>query len=322
MEAVLIAGDLFDSNVVSDTAIHTVQQIIIEHPEICFYYLKGNHDSQAIFHEEDILPDNLKLFTDQWQYYVRPCRGGQIVIAGAELHASNRDRLLDSLFLPPDAVNLVMLHGQETEYRGQDQTETIPLRELRNRGIDYLALGHVHSFKTAQLDARGIWCYPGCLEGRGFDECGEHGFVLLHIEEETGICEPEFIPFSYRNLYTVYVDVSGCSCTEEMGSLVEQVLREANYGSRHMIKVVLTGRLDISVEKNLYLIKKRLEDRYFYIKVCDETSLEVDYDRYRTDESLRGEYLRMIYEAEEIPQEEKAVLIRYGFQILAGEEIE
>ena len=264
----------------------------------------------------------MKLFTNSWQYYYQPCKGGQIVIAGAELHDRNRDHLFECLYLHPDSVNIVMLHGQEAEYRGKDQTVRIPLRQLRGRGIDYLALGHVHSFKEGRLDARGIFCYPGCLEGRGFDECGEHGFVLLDIDEETGICEPEFIPFSCRNLYTVYVDVTGCGCTEEMGRRVEQKLREAGYDSCHMIKVILNGRIGFDTEKNLYLLKKRLEDRYYYVKICDETTIEVDYNRYLTEESFRGEYIRVISEADELLEEEKAVLIRYGFQILAGEELD
>ena len=53
---------------------------------------------------------------------------------------------------------------------------------LKNKNIDYLALGHIHGYKEAPLDGRGKYCYPGCLEGRGFDECGKKGFVLLNIE--------------------------------------------------------------------------------------------------------------------------------------------
>ena len=53
------------------------------------------------------------------------------------------------------------------------------------KNIDYLALGHIHKYKQAELDQRGVYCYSGCLEGRGFDECGEKGFVLLDIDEES-----------------------------------------------------------------------------------------------------------------------------------------
>lgn len=53
--------------------------------------------------------------------------------------------------------------------------------------FNYLSLGHIHSYKMDSLDRRGVYCYPGCLEGRGFDECGEQGFVLPDIECERNI---------------------------------------------------------------------------------------------------------------------------------------
>lgn len=52
-----------------------------------------------------------------------------------------------------------------------------------------------------KLDAR-TYCYAGCLEGRGFDECGEHGFVVPDIDEDTGTYTCEFVPFAPRKLYT------------------------------------------------------------------------------------------------------------------------
>ena len=33
----------------------------------------------------------------------------------------------------------------------------------------------IHKYKKEKLDNRGVYCYSGCLEGRGFDECGEKG---------------------------------------------------------------------------------------------------------------------------------------------------
>lgn len=63
-----------------------------------------------------------------------------------------------------------------------DDSENLNLNRLRGKGIDYLALGHIHQHREEKLDDRGIYVYSGCLDGRGFDECGEKGFVLV----ETG----------------------------------------------------------------------------------------------------------------------------------------
>lgn len=320
IEAILIAGDLFDSNVVSASAGNLVWQEILDHPEICFYYLKGNHDREGFFQKKGNIPDHLKLFSDTWTYYSHPCKKGQIVIAGAEQKEKGGFSLASSLFLHPDAFNIVMLHGQESEYG--DGKEGISLRELRGKNIDYLALGHVHQFRQEPLDARGTWCYPGCLEGRGFDECGEHGFVVLEIEEETGIFQAEFVPFAERTLYTIEADVTGCLSTGELEKRVRDILLQIGCRGNSMLKILLLGQVPMDAEKNLGLLTKSLEEEYFFVKICDKTSYYVDAADYAMDPSFQGEFIRCVAGAKELSAEEKAVVIRYGIQALAGEEID
>ena len=47
VEAILIAGDLFDMCDVSKTALDVVISTIAGNPDIKFYYLRGNHDEGA-----------------------------------------------------------------------------------------------------------------------------------------------------------------------------------------------------------------------------------------------------------------------------------
>lgn len=321
VEAVLIAGDLFDGNEISRTVKMTVWKTIENHPKLCFYYLRGNHDARGFWEDMGTIPDNLKLFGKGWSYYSQPSKKGQIVIAGAELDEENVSALCTSLYLPPDACNIVLLHGQEGEYRGKEGTVMVPRRELQGRHIDYLALGHVHSYKWGELDARGRWCYPGCLEGRGFDECGEHGFVLLHIEEETGIIHHEFVPFSVRNLYTVFVDISECDHTEAIRKEVDKKLKEQGCSPASLVKVVLQGTFPVDGEKNLDYLKARLEDRFYFLKLTDKSRMNLSQSTYVWDETLKGEFVRFVLGAEEIPEEEKEAVILYGIRALSGEEL-
>lgn len=70
------------------------------------------------------------------------------------------------------------MHGQIRDTSGKDK---INVSKLRNKNIDYLALGHIHTFTSIKIDDRGTGVYSGCLEGRGFDECEDKGFVELTI---------------------------------------------------------------------------------------------------------------------------------------------
>ena len=320
VSAILIAGDLFDSGHISAKCKNIVMHAIKDYASIDFYYLKGNHDSQDYPAEFDVLPDNLFLFTDSWTSYPVRTRGRKkIVISGAESGAGNADSPGASLSLEEDAFNIVMLHGQKAEYKTGNQKEMIELRSLRNKNIDYLALGHVHQFKRKRLDARGIYCYPGCLEGRGFDECGEHGFVLLTINEDSGACETEFIPFAKRNLYEEAVDISDCLTTAGIEAAVTEQLYQRQYPAGSMLKIILTGQVGLDCEKDCGYLSARFAQDYYYVKVIDQTEIRVDYDAYRLDESLKGQFVRTV-SREDLPDEQKARIIKLGLTALSGGE--
>lgn len=319
VSAILIAGDLFDTKRVTARTRNVVVEAVRSNPNILFYYLKGNHDTAGFLDEPDAIPPNLKLFGREWTTY---CPGEEegsgIRITGVELSADNSARIYSSLVLDTDCINIVMLHGQETQSR-TDRTECIDLRALKNKGIDYLALGHIHSYKQEKLDSRGVYCYPGCLEGRGFDECGEHGFVLLDIDEKKRTVRTAFIPMAFRKFYCFSADISGCMTTPEIEGRVRDMLAEKHFEETDLIKLVLEGGVDVECEKDLEYLTKRLQGICFFLKLEDQSHYRVDYDTFSHDESLKGEFVRTVVSDEVLSAEDKAAIIRYGILALKGE---
>lgn len=316
VDAIIIAGDLFDTRAITKRAKNTVLDGIFSHESIDFYYLQGNHDSYNFFDDLDNVPDNLHMFGDSWNTY----RIGNVTITGVELDKNNQNHIYSSLVLDNDKYNIVVMHGQESN-SSADKTENINLKELRNKGIDYLALGHIHAYKEEKLDNRGVYCYSGCLEGRGFDECGEHGFVLLDIDEENRTATRTFVNMSYRNLYEVKVDVTDCMTTREISDKVEEVLNEMNYESKHLIKIILCGKVDLECDIDVDTLLAEYRDEFYFLKIYDETTMKVDYNDYAKDESLKGEFVRMIMNADDIDDEDKPFVIKYGISLLTGEEV-
>lgn len=321
VDAIIIAGDLYDTKNISAAARNTVREAILRNPDIDFYYLKGNHDAESFLSHLDEMPENLKLFDSSWTSYAAD-QAGRIMITGAELCKENAASIYNELTLDMEKFNIVVLHGQEAEHASRDGAEVISLRSLRNKGIDYLALGHIHSYKEGELDARGRYCYPGCLEGRGFDECGEHGFVVLDIDGEKRSFLSQFIPIAFRQIYALDVDITGCMTTADIAGRIRTVLAEAQPGPESLVKLVLKGSVDVECEKNIEFLVKQFEDRYYFLKIDDESRLNVDYGMFALDESLKGEFVRAVMGAEDLGEEEKAAIVRYGIQALAGEEPE
>lgn len=313
IQAVLIAGDLFDTAVIPSTLRNTLMHIIRNSSDILFFYLRGNHDDNDSFVSSmEKIPDNLKCFSDQeWKYYYLTLNNGKrVCITGME----TEHILYDSPSLDQDDLNIVMLHGEL-------RNDAIDIRKLENRNIDYLALGHIHSFRKDTLKPRGIWCYPGCMEGRGFDETGEHGFVVLDINEDTMKCSLEFVPSAKRHLYEVDVDVSECMSTIEMKEKAEEAIR-GKVKPCDLLRIVLTGRVDALCEKNTVSLTRMLENEFYYVETVDKTELVVDYSQYAKDASLKGEFVRLVENDTTLSKEMKGEIIRCGIMTLNGEKYE
>jgi len=313
-EVILIAGDLFDGKVVTKRTQNVVKETILRFSCVDFLYLKGNHDAESFLDTWEDCPENLKRFGTDWTYY----RYGDVVIAGAEFSEGNGARLCDSLLLNRNDCNIVMLHGQTEKYVSADKTETVALGALKNKNIDYLALGHIHSFKYETLDSRGAYCYCGCPEGRGFDECGEKGFVWL--EAGDGKIVHTFVPFACRTVHEVYVDISDAETTVT----VEQKVRDALDGipEKDLVKVSLTGKVSLSAERDLQYLTTRFESRFFAFKINDrEVGIAIHPEEYEHDISLRGEFIRTVM-AGAYTEEEKRMLLELGIRALGGEEAE
>lgn len=318
IEAVIIAGDLFDTKTVSATARNVVYDGICKYPEIEFFYLKGNHDENSFLSALEEIPDNLKLFDENWVEY-SPKNSKTIRIYGAEINKANSNKLYNSLVLDNDNFNIVVLHGQESQYQGKDKTEIINLSALKYKGIDYLALGHIHSYKEGSLDARAKYCYSGCIEGRGFDECGEHGFVVIDIDEDKKNYVSQFVPFAYRNIYTKEIDITGCMTSTEIAGIVEKELDEEQYSENSLVKIVLNGNVDVECEKNIDYVLSKIENRFFFVKIYDYSRIMVNYDDFMLDMSLKGEFVRMVKSANDLDEDMKSEVIRMGIKALTGE---
>ena len=335
VEAVIIAGDLFDVRNITATARDSVSDSIEQHPEITFYYLRGNHDAdsfvQNMIEKRGGLPANLKMFSDTWTSYRQEASDGvTVVITGAEMNADNNSRLVSSLVLNQDDFNIVVLHGQEVELASKKDAEVIPLRDYKNKGIDYMALGHIHEPKIEQLDARGRYSYSGCLEGRGYDEIGQHGFNILDIKSEGGKAtyEVHFTPFAKRIIHRIAMDLNEAGMdvitSQAIVRHIQKAAAEAGVEAKDMLRVELVGKIDSDAEIDVEYIRKSLENDFYHIKVVDLTKPSVSFEDFMLDKSLRGEFVRLIKEKAEqgeLSEDEAAVIAQLGIDVLAGEGI-
>ena len=346
--AVLICGDLFDTDAPSPSAVRAVEDLVLTYSEILFFCLRGNHDSRSVLFRTREMPSNLRLFDNSWTVWELESRPEEQRFAEqrsagqrfAEQHSAGQrfaeqrfaeQRKIciigkeadDGLFTPPPLdpsnLNIVMLHGQIREGMSASDPETVPLGALRGIGIDYLALGHLHSYRSFPLDQRGTAAYSGCLEGRGFDECGECGFVLLDTDTPSGRIRSRFIPFASRSLYRVPCDVSGCESDTEVYERISSALSSSPAQARDLVRLELTGGLEYGCSPDPALIRAEWEDGYHYFDCVDNTVPVVHSEDFLCDATLKGEFVRIVSAAGGLDENERAAVLRCGLRALSGE---
>lgn len=308
-EAVLLCGDIFDSDRPFKKDKEFFYSVVRKNPDIEFFYLRGNHDGQESFTEE--LP-NLKTFSRDWTTYDI----GDIAVTGVELAGDNAQSIYASLRLNPSKKNLVLLHGFAGDASGKDK---INLLKLREKNIDYLALGHIHTHGGFEkLDERGVWAYSGCLEGRGFDEEGEKGFILLDVGDKI---TSEFIPFSKRAIRILKVNVSGATDSLSAYDVVKSKISAIQ--KNDIVRVELEGDISFDNADLARETQKRLDNEGFYFSsVKDTTQQKIDIEKVAHDITLAAEFIRTVMQSEKIGDDEKNRIISVGLKALNGREID
>ncbi len=307
--ALLVAGDIFDTATPSATAKQFVQDVIRSHPAVPFLMLTGNHDGEELsLFEGEEKPQNLTLFGDRFK---------KVSFSDCDIYGFSGGEIPYGEFtLDKARKNIVLLHGA-VKKSGKPKAGEIVLSLLADKGIDYLALGHYHAYQSGALDKRGVYVYPGCPEGRGFDECGERGFVLLDTEGE-GILH-RFIPFAKRTLHDRFLDITGLADMQAIVDAAEAAV--ANLPDTDMVKLTLRGSFGEELIKDISRLSERLNGHFFFAEVKDESRLYINAEDYQNDISLKGEFIRRVL-ASGFSEEMQSRIITAGLSALRGEEAE
>ena len=341
VQAILISGDLFDSPVVSRSTMEIFLSSIRKNPEISFFYLRGNHDTKNTFRFRDDLPKNLFLFSKEGKKYRLK---EKLVLLGQEFYGTESllelpeepEELVEEELLSPssskDAVqsiwnlkeedcNILMLHGALREGGPEVQNEQgISLKQLSRYPIHYLALGHIHKREEGKCGSL-YYIYPGCLQGRGFDEEGEKGFYYLEIEEETKEIKAEFVPLKEGEFRIIPLFLSEEDGTLDAEEKIRESLKKEGAEAKDSVRIILKGEKRAEEERNLRYLEKQLEEEYAYIEIKEETKLKLRKEEFIHEKGLKGEFLRMVCESESLSEEEKEKLMILGIGLLQGEEL-
>lgn len=302
----IIAGDLFDTERITKSTAERVIGAIAKHPFLEFLYLSGNHEKNALIESGITLPDNLKLFGEDWTYFDY----GEVCVAG---RSEIKEGMFSTLSLGYTKTNIVVLHGALAD--GRSGGEIIGRRELEGKNVDYLALGHYHTYTEERLFDTGVAVYAGTPEGRGFDEVGEKGFVI--IDADGRHARHTFHPFAKRRLRIIDVDLGGAQSRTDVDMRVDRAL--SGIPHTDLIRLRLCGKRIPELFPDEGAILSRWQNSFYHFEVRDESGIRIDPEDYKYDRSLKGEFIRLVTSRTDISDVEKDKIIRTGLAALMGE---
>ena len=284
VDLVLLAGDLFDS---AAAFRETGEQLsaALGQMEAQVFIAPGNHDwygPGSPYRTVD-WPENVHIFSENTLTAVELPEWNLVVHGAAFTDSQQTESFLRGFSAPADGkVHMGLLHGEVDG--AEERYDPLRREEIAGSGLAYLALGHVHR-RTEPLRLGNTVCaWPGCPEGRGFDELGEKGFYEGTISDG-GEVSLTFVPFARHRYEVLEVDVTG----KEPRAAVEAALPPETAGD--LYRILLTGETGEG-GAGAAAIQEALADRFYALEVRDRTRMAEDLWRRAEEDSLRGLFLR------------------------------
>ena len=317
-DILLLAGDLFDSDA-SFTETGRMLERVFAGVDIPVFIAPGNHDwySARSPWARLELGEMVHVFQREAMECVPLPELGVRVWGSAFCNRSRSAPLRDfEAEKDGNLVDIMVVHGEVGVQRST--YGAIAEEELARSGMDYVALGHVHSFSGLKKAGETFYAWPGCPEGRGFDETGEKGLILAEVEP--GNCRLEFIPLGGRRYEVLKVDITN---EDDVAAAVEKALPADT--KEDIYRLILTGETDYPPD--LTALRRGLEGRFFALELRDESCLRRDIWAQCGQDSLRGLFLTKLWEiyekAPDAAQRERAAqAARWGVRAMEnGEEL-
>ena len=194
--------------------------------------------------------------------------------------------------------------------------------QLEASGFAYAALGHIHNPGEPRRFGGTVAAYSGFFAGRGFDETGAGGALLVEIEgSHTSITPLESTAdrFERRTL-----DLTGACGGEEVRTRVAAYLAESELDDDTALRLSLSGNVGLACTPDTVALAA-LGERFALFEVVDETLPIFDAAYLEKDPSMRGAFYRaMLPRLTATDAETRATAaeaLRLGFAALAGKEV-
>ena len=307
-QMMLLSGDLFDGPYTKDS-LDAVRKAL-EEAAVPVFITPGNHDFAAGDSPwlAETWPENVHIFTHPVMESVAlpalNCR-----VYGGGFTSMDCPGLLKGFQAEPgEGYAIGILHGDPTQV--SSPYCPITKKQVETSNLHYLALGHIH--KGGAFHAGNTLCaWPGCPMGRGYDEEGEKGALIVTVEDTV---TTRFVPLDTPKFYDLEAEPEGDGAGA-LNMLLPPV------GNADFYRITFVGQ---SAPLNIPQLTQQFS-RFPNLLLRDKTTPPTDLWGSAGDDTFEGMYFRLLQERLEgqDPQTQKQILLaaRISRKILDGQEV-
>jgi len=321
----VVAGDLFDSNTPSASSVDVVRRVFgrLVEADIRVFAIPGTHDcfdSSSVWRTIE-MPAGVTVFTDRSEPAMVPeldLAVHGLVFASKKAPAG---ALLSLARCEGAALHVGIAHGS-VAIPGilEDDSVLFTAEEVAGTGMDYLALGHWHSFKQERFGDVTA-CYPGSPEFVSIDQKGAGQVALVEIDRDGTLrVEPRTVGVRRFESLEISVDALGSS------SQVVDAIR-ARADADLVLDVTLAGLCPFDFECDIDEIAAQTQDGFFHLRLRDKTHPRLDDVAMAelAETSVAGRFARVMRaHIEDAAADDKGVFedgLRLGVALLEGRQV-
>lgn len=309
LDAVVIAGDLFETYDPPEGLVHRVMASLqrLEDAGIFLLTTPGNHDEityvNSVYRKHKANWPGV-LVTNPDPELVHSGRvGGRDVNFYSLAYTGGITPAGQPLTNLPhkggEGLHIAVFHGT----LGMAQERSLPLDRaaLGAVGYDYVALGHIHKPRQERLGASPV-VYPGCIEGKGFDDPGTPNWTVVNFGE-TGV-RIETPPVEVQTIRVETIDLTLLTSPEE---LEERIVALGDVKAQ--VRILLTGTVQFEIAAEDLV--GRHAHRFWHLEVRDRSdSLDPELiERWGAQKTVRGAFIRQMGERLQAAETEEERLL-------------
>ena len=314
VDILLLAGDIFDNLTLNRETIYFLENVFNNIKETRVFISPGNHDpyNNNSFYKLIKWPENVYIFKDKLEkVYIKELETNVWGAAFNEKYV--RESLIRGFSQNNKEINILAIHGEISSSSEGNEYNPITLKDIKESGMDYIALGHRHNFSGVLKEGNTFYSYSGCPQGRGFDETGDKGIIYGYVSK--GAVELSFIKTCKRNYEEVYVDISNLFGYEEVIKKILDVIKEEDR-KNNLYKIILKGEVSEKFHIEEKVLKSKLVKDFYFCKVVDKTSIALDIKELSKGYSVKSIFVKnLLKKLQEAKTDEEKDIIKMALKI-------